>query len=63
MTKFLKFFISSDKTIYVNRNYITDFSYDPNANRTVISLPGTENYYEVIGDQTKKILEGDDYEA
>lgn len=63
MTKFLKFFISSDKTIYVNRNYITDFNYDQKANRTVISLPGTGNFFEILDDQTKKILEGDDYEA
>lgn len=58
MTDFLKFSISSERIIYVNKNYITDFSYDPNANRTVISLPGIENYYEVAGDQTQKILEG-----
>ena len=58
MTEFLKFSISGEKLVYVNRNYITDFSYDPKENKTMIWLPGTENYYEVAGDQTKKILEG-----
>lgn len=45
-------------TVYINRNYITDFCYDQTDNKTVISLPGTENYYEVVGDQTQKILKG-----
>jgi hypothetical protein len=59
MVEFLKFStFSSGITVYINRNYITDFCYDKTANKTVISLPGTENYYEVVGDQTKKILEG-----
>lgn len=60
MTKeFLKFStFSSGIVVYINRNYITDFYYDQIDNKTVISLPGTENYYAVVGDQTQKILEG-----
>lgn len=59
MAEFLKFSIFSYGTsVYINRNYITDFCYDQATNRTVISLPGIENYYEVAGDQTQKILEG-----
>lgn len=59
MIKFLQFStVSRGITVYINREYITDFCYDPTANKTVISLPGTENYYEVVGDQTQKILEG-----
>lgn len=58
MLDFLKFSISGERTVYINRNYITDFSYDTVADRTVICLLGTENYYEVLGDQTQKILEG-----
>jgi hypothetical protein len=58
MTEFLKFTISSGRIVYINRNYIIDFSYDPAINKTVIGLPGTENYYSIDGDQTQKILEG-----
>jgi hypothetical protein len=60
MAEFLKFStFSYGISVYINRNYITDFCYDQATNRTVISLPGIENYYEVAGDQTQKILEGD----
>lgn len=59
MAEFLKFStFSYGISVYINRNYITDFCYDQTANKTVISLPGTENYYEVVGDQTQKILKG-----
>ena len=59
MIEFLKFStVFRGMTIYINRNYITDFCYDQTSNKTVISLPGTGNYYEVVGDQTQKILEG-----
>ena len=59
MAEFLKFStFSSGIVVYINRNYITDFCYDQATNKTVISLPGIENYYEVAGDQTQKILEG-----
>lgn len=58
MTEFLKFTISSGRIVYININYITDFSYDKTINKTVIGLPGTEKYYSIDGDQTKKILEG-----
>lgn len=59
MIKFLQFStVSRGIIVYINREYITDFSYDPATNKTVIGLPGTENYCEVVGDQTQKILEG-----
>lgn len=57
MTEYLKFSIPNERIVYINRNYITDFIYDPNTYKTMISLIGT-NCYTVIGDQTKKILEG-----
>ena len=51
MAEFLEFSTASrGMTVYINRNYITDFCYDPTANKTVIGLPGTENYYEVVGE-------------
>lgn len=59
MAEFLEFStVFRGMTVYINRNYITDFYYDQTANKTVISLPGTENYYEVVGEQTQKILKG-----
>ena len=58
MAEFLKFTTSSGRIVYINQNYITDFSYDSSINRTVIGLPGIENYYSIDGDQTQKILEG-----
>lgn len=59
MIKFLQFSSASRGiTLYINREYITDFCYDPAVNKTIIGLPGTQNYYEVAGDQTQKILEG-----
>lgn len=59
MANFMQFTLRSfEKTVYVNRDFITSFRYDELGDHTVIDLPGADNYYEVLGDQTQKILDG-----
>ncbi len=58
MANFMKFTTTNDTAVYINRDFISDFSYDETKNRTVVGLPGTDNYFELKGDQIQKILDG-----
>ena len=59
MPNFMQFTAKTDRTVYINRDFITDFSYNEELDKTVVSFPGnSENYIELQGDQTKKILDG-----
>ena len=58
MANFMQFTTTDRRTVYINRDFITDFSYDEVGKHTVVGMPGTENYFEVQGDQVQKILDG-----
>ena len=58
MANFMQFTAKNGKPVFINRDFITDFSYNEDLDRTIVALPGnSENYIEVQGDQTQRILD------
>lgn len=58
MPNFMQFTALNGRTVYVNRDFITLFSFDEKRESTEVSLVGDTNLYEVQGDQTQRILDG-----
>lgn len=59
MADFMEFTVKSGRTVFINREMITDFSYNQNEDITIVSFPGvSDNYLQLKGDQTENILRG-----
>lgn len=59
MADFMEFTVKSGRTVFINREMITDFSYDQIEDTTIVSFPGaSDNYLQLKGDQTENILRG-----
>lgn len=58
MPNFMQFTALNGRTVYINRDHISLFSFEEKTESTQVSLVGDENLYELQGDQTKKILDG-----
>ena len=59
MAEFMQFTANDGRTVFINRNMITDFSFDNTHGFTVVGFLGTsDNCIQLQGNQIESILRG-----
>lgn len=59
MAEFMQFTANNGRTVFINRDMITDFSFDDTQGVTVVSFPGApDNYIQLQCNQVESILRG-----
>ncbi len=56
MASLISFESTNGNTVYLVGKHISDFTYDPDGNKTIVGLVGaSDNYLTLKGDQTEKL--------